>query len=375
MSLMDQGRLTKIMSFSDERLVLNSGQDTTFIPRSAAERAGVKLSDYATKTIRQLFERRGISVDVQYPRGVVLRKNSSGPNPDAPIPKVNTPFGSAPARDPGALTAAPAPAKPKIKPGTFIRPKEYADIKQAVQRDNNIYVYGPAGCGKTSLFQELAKDLGLNFERFGFNGELTVDNLLGTKEFSGDKTNFRKGILPTCMESPTLLLLDELDSAVPRVLFPLHPVLEHPRSLVLPDADASDSHVKVHADFRVVVAANTAGAGDMTGTYHGTNVLNGAFLDRFDLFVRMMYPPFEDDILEQYTTESYARQLMTVAHRVRAGAEEGRWGALLSTRRLITMAKWVDEWGIRKTLENCFFSKLDPEDVKLIKQSVNFRSL
>jgi MoxR-like ATPase len=87
------------------------------------------------------------------------------------------------------------------------------------------------------------------------------------------------------MERGALLLLDEIDLASNKIMC-LQPILEGSGVFV----KKINKYVKPVNGFNVMATANTKGQGSEDGKFIGTNVLNEAFLEDFQLPLSKKYP-------------------------------------------------------------------------------------
>ena len=163
-------------------------------------------------------------------------------------------------------------------PAWFQRAVELAKCRR------NILLVGPAGCGKSTVSELLAKTLDLQFGKVGGSGGLSEVHLLGrsTPNLTNGKANFTSTDFVNCYENGGLCLVDELDGADPNVLLALNPALD--RSGTLPLPGRPDKPAKKHKDFVCVATANTVGRG-ATRQYAGRNQLDESTLDRFRIGV------------------------------------------------------------------------------------------
>ena len=82
------------------------------------------------------------------------------------------------------------------------------------------------------------------------------------------------------LQHPVALVFDEYDAGRPDVMFVIQRVLEAEGRLTLLD---QNSVIRPHPSFRLFSTANTIGLGDTSGLYHGTQALNQAQLDRWNI--------------------------------------------------------------------------------------------
>jgi cobaltochelatase CobS len=157
-------------------------------------------------------------------------------------------------------------------------------------------------------------------------------------------TKWIDGILPLAMKKGYWLLLDEIDFADPSILSLLHPVLEDNPCLLLKENDGEV--IKPHPDFRIFGTANSIGAmQDKAGSYGGTNQMNEAFIDRWQVILVPNLTEREEIKVIKSKGEGiksvWAKRMVEFANKVRNNKLEGFEFSSdsFSTRRLISWAK------------------------------------
>jgi cobaltochelatase CobS len=143
-----------------------------------------------------------------------------------------------------------------------------------------LYVFGPAGSGKTSLVKELASKL--NYPVFEVTGHsrLEFPELSGHLTVKDGQMSYQFGPLALAMKYGGLFLLNEIDLLDPSTSAGLNSILDG-SPLCIPENGGE--LIFPHSMFRFVATANTNGTSDETGLYHGTLRQNCAFMDRFRL--------------------------------------------------------------------------------------------
>lgn len=137
----------------------------------------------------------------------------------------------------------------------------------------NVLMVGGAGSGKTTIAEQAAKALDLQFY---FNGALSSEyKLSGFIDAQGKlvSTVFRQAY-----EHGGVYLFDEVDGSMPDALLAFNAALSNGH------ADFPDGRINRHKDFHCVAAANTYGMG-ADRLYVGRNQLDAASLDRFAVIV------------------------------------------------------------------------------------------
>lgn len=147
--------------------------------------------------------------------------------------------------------------------------KALPDIVMCVAAGTNPFLVGPAGSGKTTLAEQVAKVLKRKF--YAENRVTSEYKLLGYMDATGKyvRTQFREAY-----EHGGGFLLDEVDASDPDVLTTFNSALANG---ICP---FPDKMVKAHKDFFAIAAGNTYGRG-ADRQYVGRNQLDAATLDRF----------------------------------------------------------------------------------------------
>lgn len=137
-----------------------------------------------------------------------------------------------------------------------------------------ILLEGPPGCGKTSLIAALANLSEFPFVRINLSDSTEMSDLVGS-DTPGQKQGsfvFRKGPLLKAILNGSWVLLDELNLASQSVLEGLNSVLDHRKSIFIPE---TNEVATAHASFRIFGAQNPALEGG------GRRGLPKSFLNRF----------------------------------------------------------------------------------------------
>ena len=145
---------------------------------------------------------------------------------------------------------------------------ELETIVKMLNAELKVYIYGPAGSGKTTLAKQCAESLSIPFYHTGA--------LLQKYELTGYNNASGEYVSTTFFEAYSkggLYLFDEIDSSNPSAIIAFNMAIEN-GSMTFPN-----EVVEQHPDFRVIAAANTNGLG-ATANYK-RQALDGATLDRF----------------------------------------------------------------------------------------------
>lgn len=220
-----------------------------------------------------------------------------------------------------------------------------ADVIDSIHAKENVILTGGTGVGKTTHLLQLAARIKQPVLQINFNGETRMSDLIGKVMVLGGETVWQDGVLPTAMRKGYWLLLDELDFADPAVLSLLHPVLEEDSRLTL--KENGGEIIRPHENFRVFATANSIGAmQDRAGSYGGTNQMNEAFMDRWQVvFVDNLPEKEELKVVRDNVpgiNSRVAKKIVNFANKVRSGAldgDAGYSGDNFSTRKVLAWAK------------------------------------
>jgi len=242
---------------------------------------------------------------------------------------------------------------------TYVSFGFFNDLKNIIKSNifYPVYITGLSGNGKTFMIEQVCASLKRELIRVNITKRTDETDLIGSYELIDGSTVRREGPVITAMRRGAVLLLDECDLGTEDILC-LQPILEGN-----PYFDKKTGEV-IHpaAGFNVIATANTKGKGSDDGRFIGTNVLNEAFLERFAITVEQEYPPAatERKILDKnfdlygITDKVFIDRLITWAEVIRKSFADGAVDEVISTRRLVHIAKAFSIFGNRlKAIELC----------------------
>jgi cobaltochelatase CobS len=215
--------------------------------------------------------------------------------------------------------------------------------------NRRVMIQGYHGTGKSTHIEQVAARLNWPCVRVNLDSHISRIDLLGKDAIvlrdGKQVTEYREGILPWALQSPTALVFDEYDAGRPDVMFVIQRVLEVDGRLTLVDQNRV---IRPHKSFRLFSTANTVGLGDTTGLYHGTQQLNQGQLDRWNIVATLNYLPHDDEVkivlakVPSYDSEE-GRQIIgnmvSLADLTRAGFIAGDISTVMSPRTVITWAE------------------------------------
>ena len=225
---------------------------------------------------------------------------------------------------------------PKYYKG-FYFPDFLGNFTNRIRAKRNIFISGESGTGKSEMIQKLADFYGQTLIRINFHQGVTESSLIGKYVVKNNETNFAYGLVPLAMKKGYWLLLDEIDYAEPEHTSVLQAVLEG-KELIITSNEGE--MVSPHQSFRVFATGNTTGRGDSSDSYHGTNFMNSAFLDRWTIF-QMEYSKREHKIINSIISDlELSKKLVKIFELFRVLKKNGDiTNSVFSTRRMMNIAE------------------------------------
>jgi cobaltochelatase CobS len=216
--------------------------------------------------------------------------------------------------------------------------------------NRRVMIQGYHGTGKSTHIEQVASRLNWPCVRVNLDSHISRIDLLGKDAIvlrEGKQiTEYREGILPWALQTPTALVFDEYDAGRPDVMFVIQRVLEVDGKLTLLD---QNKVIRPHKWFHLFSTSNTVGLGDTTGLYHGTQQLNQGQLDRWNIVATLNYLPHEEEVkivlakVPSYDRNDAERKIVSnmvsLADLTRAGFIAGDISTVMSPRTVITWAE------------------------------------
>ncbi len=227
--------------------------------------------------------------------------------------------------------------------------------------NRKVLIQGYHGTGKSTHIEQVAARLNWPCIRINLDSHISRIDLIGKDAIvirdGTQVTEFREGLLPWALQTPTALVFDEYDAGRPDVMFVIQRVLEAEGKLTLLDQNRV---IRPHRAFRLFATTNTVGLGDTTGLYHGTQQINQGQMDRWNIAATLNYLPHDAEVeivlanAPEYDTEEGRRTvslMVRVADLTRAGFMAGDISTVMSPRTVIT---WAENTNIFEDLAFAF---------------------
>ena len=214
-----------------------------------------------------------------------------------------------------------------------------------------VFITGLSGNGKTLMVEQVCATLNRECIRVNISIETDESDLLGGPTLVNGNVVNRDGPVLTAMKKGAVLLIDEVDRGSNKLMC-LQGILEGKPYF----NKKSGEMVYPTPGFTVIATANTKGRGSEEGRYL-SQILDDAFLERFPITVEQEYPDTktEKKILNPLIEDSeFVDNLVKWADVVRQSFDQGATDEIISTRRLVHIAKAYTIFGDRmKAIELC----------------------
>ena len=218
--------------------------------------------------------------------------------------------------------------------------------------NKKVIIHGYHGTGKSTHIEQIAARLNWPCIRVNLDSHISRIDLIGkdTIVLKNNKqvTEFQEGILPWSIQNPVALVFDEYDAMRPDVAFLMTKVLESEGGLTLLE---KNKIIKPNNYFRLFATANTIGLGDTTGLYTGTQQINQAQLDRWNIVTTLNYLSLENEmeiILAKNKNFNNSKgkekisNMVKVASLTRKGFIAGDISTLMSPRTVLHWAENIE---------------------------------
>ena len=245
--------------------------------------------------------------------------------------------------------------------------------------NKRVLVQGYHGTGKSTHIEQIAARLNWPCIRVNLDSHISRIDLIGKDAIvlkDGKQiTEFKEGILPWSIQNSIALVFDEYDAGRPDVMFVIHRVLEAEGSFTLLD---KNKVIKQNKYFRLFATSNTIGLGDTTGLYHGTQQINQAAMDRWNIVTSLNYLSLDKEMeivlaknknLNNSKGKETVSNMIKVASLTRKGFIAGDISTVMSPR---TVLHWAENTEIFKetgyAFRVTFLNKCDEIEKNIIAE-------
>jgi cobaltochelatase CobS len=243
-------------------------------------------------------------------------------------------------------------AVPELDPDYLFDKDTTLAILAGFAHNRRVMVTGYHGTGKSTHIEQVAARLNWPCVRVNLDSHVSRIDLVGKDAIvlkdGKQVTEFKDGILPWAYQHNVALVFDEYDAGRPDVMFVIQRVLESSGRLTLLDQSRV---IRPHAAFRLFATANTIGLGDTSGLYHGTQQINQAQMDRWNIVSVLNYLPHDAEVdivlakAKHYKGKEgkdIVNKMVRVADLTRSAFINGDLSTVMSPRTVITWAENAD---------------------------------
>jgi len=215
--------------------------------------------------------------------------------------------------------------------------------------NRRVMVQGYHGTGKSTHIEQIAARLNWPCVRINLDSHISRMDLVGKDAIvvrdGRQVTEFQEGIVPWALQRPVALIFDEYDAGRPDVMFVIQRMLERDGKFTLLDQNRV---IHPHPAFRMFATTNTVGLGNLNGLYHGTQMLNHAQMDRWNVVAALNYLPRAEEAsivlarvpeLADDAGRALIASMVSVAELTRKGFATGDLSTLMSPRTVISWAE------------------------------------
>jgi len=245
--------------------------------------------------------------------------------------------------------------------------------------NQRVLIQGMHGTGKSTHIEQIASRLNWPCMRINFDSQITRLDLVGkdTIKLKNDKqiTEFKEGIIPFALRNGVALVLDEYDAIKTDVSFVIQRLLEEDGKFALLE---ENEIITPHPNFRLFATSNTLGAGDDLGIYHGTNLINQAQMDRWNIVASLNYLSEEHEIsilqkklafLSSKDHLKTAKLMVQIANLSREAFKSGDISNLISLRTLISWGRNIEIFdSIKDAFILSFYNKIIDDEKSVIRE-------
>ncbi|WP_043288094.1 AAA family ATPase [Paraburkholderia oxyphila] len=238
---------------------------------------------------------------------------------------------------------------PDLDEAYRFNPEVTLAILAGFTRNRRVMVQGLHGTGKSTHIEQVAARLNWPCVRVNLDGHISRLDLVGKDAIvvrdGRQVTEFQEGIVPWALQRPVALIFDEYDAGRPDVMFVIQRILERDGSFTLLDQNRV---IRPHPYFRLFATTNTIGLGNLNGLYHGTQMLNHAQMDRWNVVATLNYLPREEEAgivlarvpeMANAAGRALVDSMVGMAALTRKGFASGDLSTLMSPRTVINWAE------------------------------------
>lgn len=253
--------------------------------------------------------------------------------------------------------------KSGINKDYFVSKSNLALLEACVETNNPALLIGETGTGKTTLIREVAKEYDKTLIRISVNGSMGVEEILGKWLVEKGTTKWQDGILTMALRQGHWVVMDEINAALPEILFVLHSLLDDDRKIILPEKD--NEVVKPHEEFRFFATMNPP------EEYAGTKDMNKALMSRFTAVLNIEVLSQAEEVkllVTKGSDEDTAYKLVRLAGELRLEKSKDNIFYFCSTRDLVQVVVLTKQ-GLKLSdaITGSIINKMGEKEYQIVK--------
>lgn len=198
---------------------------------------------------------------------------------------------------------------------------------------------GESGTGKSTAARVIASRCGIPFVAINCSTNIEESDIFGTMIPNPEKSStedaefiWKDGPLTKAVRYGYVGIIEELGFARPGILGKLNSLLDESRQIDLPNGEV----LKAHPNFRIIGTTNIG--------YEGTNRLNKAFINRFEVckkFTDLSDKELKSIIISRtnYDNQEKINKILDIYRAIKKYSDEQNLGLVISIRQLLTIFK------------------------------------
>lgn len=247
----------------------------------------------------------------------------------------------------------------------FVTTENHDLLKACIETNQPALLIGETGTGKTTLIRELAVEKKQTLHRVSLNGSTGVEEIKGKWLVKDGTTFWQDGILTAAMRAGHWIVFDEINAALPEILFTLHSLLDDDRKIVL--EEKNNDIVVPHPDFRFFATMNPP------EEYAGTKDMNKALMSRFTavLNIEVLNQQDEYKLLteEKKADPKTAEILVRIATALRDEKKKDNLSYFCSTRDLVQCVFLVNaKLSLAAAMTGSIINKMSAAEYEIVKK-------
>jgi cobaltochelatase CobS len=231
-------------------------------------------------------------------------------------------------------------------------------VKDMLKNDDPLILVGHAGVGKNEAVYQVCAEMGMPVVRINSSGDIRSANLFGRLSVLADgKMGWQDGLATFAVKEGCVLIVDEINSIDPDILFPFHGLLDEGRMTLT----ANSQIITKHPDFRFVATMNPC-------SYFGTKSLNQALVDRFFMHEVEVDPEIDAKYIERIkATPGVKRAFQGVIKSLREKNEIGEISQYFGHRTMSNVVRMNQRFGLMESLDLAYCNKLPSSEVSVVQ--------